>query len=101
MTMEISISTEGWQSIQDNLDGMNTVDLVEAIIASRLEDSSYKPPQEVTAFEARERESLRLIPHDILVQECYRLVEKHRSCSNDFRHAYIDKAGAHTVPIGE
>lgn len=98
MAWEISISPDGWQTIRDELEQWDKDDLIEAICDDRFEmvyeKVGYDHAQR--AFDA-ERKRLESLPHDILVDRAFELVEVNCTCENGGFGYWIDREGFHVV----
>ena len=88
MAWSISITAEGWQEIRQQLEKWDKDDLIEAICDDKFELIYEKAGHEHAqrAFDAEKRR-LESLPHDILVDRAFELVE----------HAHVQ----HTVGLGD
>jgi hypothetical protein len=98
MAWEISISPEGWQEIREQLEQWDKDDLIEAICDDRFEAVFEKGGHEHAqrAFDA-ERKRLENLPHDVLVDRAFELVESNGTCENGGYGYWIDREGFHVV----
>ena len=102
MAWEISISPEGWQEIRQELEQWNKEDLIEAICDDRFEMAFEKAGQEHAqrAFDA-EKKRLANLPHDILVDRAFELVETNGTCESGGYGYWVDREGFHVVWLAE
>ena len=76
MAWAISISTEGWQEIHDKLERWGRRRLVNAIADDKFEMVLDKSDQEhAERAAAAERKRLKIVPHDVLVDRAFELIE--------------------------
>lgn len=102
MAWEISITTEGWQEIRDELEQWERDDLIEAICDDKFElvyeKAGYDHAQR--AFDA-EKKRLESLPHDILADRAFELVESNGTCENGGHGYWIDREGFHVVWLAD
>jgi hypothetical protein len=91
MSWSISITQEGWQNIYDNLGLQSKRYLAEAI----REDHHAKTGKK------RYPINLLKLPHDVLVDKAYELIEENDTCDNGGWNAWIDKEGWYKVSISK
>ena len=93
MAWEISITAEGWQDIRDDLEQWDKEDLIEAICDNLFEMVFEMAGQDHAqrAFDA-EKERLKALPHDILVDRAFELVEVYNTCENGGHGSKTTKA---------
>lgn len=98
MAWEISITTEGWQQLRDTLDDWDRASLIEAITDDTFE-RVFEQADEHHAKRAAlaERERLEGLPHDILAERAYELIEQTNTCDNGGFGYWIDREGFHKV----
>lgn len=98
MAWEISITAEGWQQIRNKLDDCDQASLVEAITDDTFE-RVYEHAGEHHAKRAADAERQRLeeLPHDILADRAYELIEQNNTCDNGGFGYWIDREGYHKV----
>ena len=102
MAWEMSIAAEGWQEIREALEQWDKEDLIEAICDDRFEMVFEKAGQEHAqrAFDA-EKERLKALPHDILVDREFELVETNNTSEKGGYVNWIDREGIHDVWLTE
>ena len=99
MSWEISITQEGWQNIQNELNNWSREMLVNAI------SDDYFEMKEHTENEpsAKEMEwfnsNLKSLPFDILVDRAFELIQENNTCDNGGFNYWVDREGYHTVKI--
>lgn len=98
MAWEISISAEGWQQLRDRLDDWDRASLIEALTDDTFE-RVYAQADERHAKRAADAERRRLegLPHDVLVDRAYELIEANNTCDNGGFGYWIDREGYHKV----
>jgi hypothetical protein len=98
MAWSISITVDGWQEIHDKLERWDREVLIEAICDDTfemvIENSDLKDAEEAASAE---RERLEDLPHDVLVDRAYELVEVNNTCENGGYGYWIDREGYHRV----
>ena len=98
MAWAISISSEGWQQIKTELDSWSRESLIDAIsddTFERVEDVADQHHAQRAA--SAERKRLAVLPHDVLVNRAYELVEQNDTCDNGGWAYWIDREGFHKV----
>jgi len=102
MAWEISITAEGWQEIRDELEQWEPDDLIEAICDDRFEMVYEKAGHDHAqrAFDA-EKKRLEGLPHDILVDRAFELLEQTNTCENGGYAYWIDREGFHVVWLAD
>lgn len=98
MAWAISISSEGWHQIKTELDSWSRDSLIDAITDDtfeRVEDvaDQYHAQRAASA----ERKRLADVPHEVLVDRAYELVEQNDTCDNGGWAYWIDREGFHKV----
>ena len=98
MAWEISISAEGWQEIREELDQWERDDLIVAITDDKFEMVYQEAGQEhAERAAAAERSRLENLPHDLLVDRAFELIEQNNTCDNGGWAYWIDQEGYHKV----
>ena len=102
MAWSISITVEGWQEIRQELEKWEKQDLTNAICDDRFELVYEKAGQEHAqrAFVA-EKKRLGNLPHDVLVDRAFELIEQNNTCENGGFGYWIDREGFHVVWLPE
>jgi hypothetical protein len=100
MAWEISISAEGWTEIREQLEQWKRDDLIEAITEDKFE-MVYEQSDQHHAKRAADAERKRLerLPHDILVERAFELIEQNNTCDNGGWAYWIDREGFHRVVL--
>ena len=100
MAWEISISAEGWAEIREQLEQSTRDELIAAIADDKFEAvyASADSHQAERAAKA-ERERLSDLPHDVLVDLAFKLIEQNNTCDNGGFAYWIDRAGYHKVEL--
>ena len=101
MAWEIGISAEGWSEIREKLEGWSCEALIAAITDDKFE-AVYAKADEHHAGRAAESERKRLerLPHDMLVDRAFDLIEQNGTCDNGGFAYWIDREGYHRVDLG-
>lgn len=100
MALEISISPEGWAEISTELEAWGRDDLIAAISDDKFEAVSAKAGEEHASRAAgAEKERLEKLPHDILVDRAFELIEANNTCDNGGWAYWIDREGFHKVHL--
>ncbi len=100
MAWSISISTVGWQEIHDKLERWSRRRLVNAIADDKFELVLDKSDQEhAERAAAAERKRLKNVPHDVLVDRAFELIEANDTCDNGGYGYWIDREGFHKVVL--
>ena len=98
MVWEISISPEGWAEIRTELEAWGREDLIAAISDDKFEAVYTKAGEEhASRAVAAEKERLEKLPHDILVDRAFELIEQNNTCDNGGWAYWIDGEGFHKV----
>ena len=98
MVWAISITAEGWQEIHDKLERWSRRRLVNAIADDKFELVLKKGGQDhAERAAAAERKRLANVPHDVLVDRAYELVEANDTCENGGFGYWVDREGFHKV----
>jgi hypothetical protein len=98
MAWAISITAEGWQEIHDNLETWDREALIAAITDDKFEMVYGKGGQHHAERAAvAERKRLENVPHDVLVDRAYELIEQNDTCDNGGYGYWIDREGFHKV----
>ena len=98
MAWEISISAEGWAAIRQKLDLWSREALIDAIVDDTFEMVYERAGQHHADRAATaERHRLEQLPHDILADRAFELVEEHNTCDNGGWAYWIDREGYHKI----
>lgn len=98
MAWTISVSSEGWQQIRTELDSWSRDSLITAIsddAFERVEDLADQHHAQRAA--SAERKRLAELPHDVLVDRAFELVEQNDTCDYGGWAYWIDREGFHKV----
>ena len=99
---EISTSAEGWAEIREQLDARDRDALIAAIADDKFEAVSQKADQHHAERAVNaERERQEKLPHDIIVDRAYELIEQNGTCDNGGCAYWIDREGYHKVELVE
>ena len=102
MAWEISISAAGWTGIREQLETWDRDALIAAITDDKFEAVFQQANQHHAERAANaERERLKNLPHDILVDRAYELIEQNGTCDNGGWACWIDREGFHKVELAE
>ena len=98
MAWEISITAEGWQEIRAKLDHWDRA----ALIAAITDDTFERVEQVAGQYHAQraadaERKRLEDLPHDVLADRAYELIEANNTCDNGGFGYWVDREGYHKV----
>ncbi len=100
MAWAINIAAEGRQQIRDELATWSKKRLIAAIVDDKFEAVLEKGGQNHAEQAASaERRRLRRVPHDVLVDRAYELVEQTDTCDNGGWAYWIDREGLHKVHL--
>ena len=100
MTWAVSIAAEGWQQIRDELAKWSKKRLIAAITDDKFEAVFDKAGhQHAEHAAAAERRRLRRVPHSVLVDRAYELVEQTDTSDNGGWAYWIDREGYHKVHL--
>jgi len=98
MAWEISITAEGWQQIRDKLDDWDRAALIAAITDDTFERVGQVAGQHHAQRAAdAERKRLDDLPHDVLADRAFELIEANNTCDNGGFGYWIDREGFHKV----
>ncbi len=101
MAWAISITAEGWQEIRYELERWGRRRLIAAITDDKFERVLEKGGQTHAERAATaERKRLKTVPHDVLVDRAFELVEQNDTCENGGYGYWIDREGFHKVWLG-
>ena len=101
MAWEISISAEGWTEIREELESWTREALIEAITDDTFEAVYTKAGQHHAERAANaEKKRLERLPHDLLVDRAFELIEQNNTCDNGGWAFWIDREGYHRVQPG-
>ena len=100
MAWSISITAEGWAGIRDALDEWSREQLIEAITDDKFE-AVYAKADQHHAQRAADAEGKRIgdLPHDILADRAFELIESNGTCDNGGFAYWIDREGYHKVTL--
>lgn len=100
MAWEISISAEGWSEIREQLEQSSRDALIAAIADDKCE-AVYASADSHHAERAAkaERERLQYLPHDVLVDCAFELIEQTNTSDNGGFAYWIDRCGYHKVVL--
>ena len=98
MAWEISISAEGWSEIREKLEGWKCEDLIVAITDDKFEAVYEKAGMDhaIRAADA-ERKRIEDLPHDVLTDRAFELIEQNGTCDSGGFGYWIDREGCHKV----
>lgn len=100
MAWSISISSEGWTEIREKLDSWSHEELLTAITDDKFELVLEKADQHhAERAAAAERNRLAELPHDVLADRAYELIEQNNLCDNGGWAYWIDREGYHKVHL--
>lgn len=100
MAWEISISAEGWTEIRAALEEWSRESLIEAIADDKFEEVySKSDDHHAGRASAAERKRLERLPHDLLVDRAFELIEQNGTCDNGGWAYWIDREGYHRVEL--
>lgn len=98
MAWEISISAEGWSEIREKLDVWNHEDLIAAITDDKFEMVYEKAGMDHAKRAADAlRKRIDELPHDVLADRAFELIEQNNTCDNGGFGYWIDREGYHKV----
>lgn len=102
MAWSISITAEGWQEIHDELEKWDREALIAAICDDKFEAVLQKGGQyHAERAAAAERRRLENLPHDVLVDRAFELVEQNNTCDTGGWAYWIDREGYHKVWLSD
>lgn len=100
MAWAISISAEGWQQIRTELESWSRESLITAITDDTFEHVEERADQHhATRAASAERKRLADLPHDLLADRAFELVEQNNTCDNGGFGYWIDREGVHKVHL--
>lgn len=100
MAWEISISADGWTEIREKLEGWTREELLTAITDDKFELVLEKADQHhAERAAAAERNRLAELPHDVLADRAYEMIEQNNLCDNGGWAYWIDREGYHKVHL--
>jgi len=100
MAWSISITAEGWQEIRDKLDDWTREALIDAICDDKFEMVYGEAGQEHAERAVNaERKRLAELPHDILADRAFELIEQNGTCDNGGWAYWVDRNGYHKVEM--
>ena len=98
MAWEISITAEGWHEIREKLDDWDRASLIAAITDDTFERVEKLAGQHHAQRAATaERKRIEELPHDVLADRAYELIEANNTCDNGGFAYWIDREGYHKV----
>jgi hypothetical protein len=98
MAWSISITAEGWQEIRGKLERWGRRRLIAAIADDKFELVLEKGGLKHAERAAKaERKRLKALPHDVLVDRAFELVEQTDTCDNGGYGYWVDREGFHKV----
>ena len=98
MAWEISISNEGWAEIREKLESWTCKELIVAITDDKFEMVMEKAGQHhAERAAAAEHKRLADLPHDLLADRAFELIEQNSTCDNGGFGYWIDREGCHKV----
>lgn len=100
MAWSISITAEGWTEIRNALDEWSRERLIEAITDDKFE-AVYERANQHHAQRAADAERKRIcgLPHDVLADRAFELIEFNNTCDNGGFAYWIDREGCHKVTL--
>lgn len=102
MAWSISISNDGWAEIREQLEAWDHNQLIAAIADDRLEHILERAGEHhATRAADAERKRLERLPHDLLVDRAYELIERNNTCDNGGWAYWVDREGFHKVYLPE
>ena len=100
MAWEICISSEGWMEIRNKLEDWPRDQLIDAICDDKFEMVFEKAGMvHAERAAAAERKRLANLPHDILVDRAFELIESNGTCDTGGFGFWIDREGFHKVHL--
>jgi hypothetical protein len=100
MAWEIGISAEGWTEIRAALEERSRESLIEAIADDTFEAVYAKADDHHAGrASAAERKRLELLPHDLLADRAFELIEQNGTCDNGGWAYWIDREGHHRIEL--
>jgi len=100
MPWSISITADGWAEIREQLETWDRDRLIAAITDDLFEHVLERAGEHHAARAAEaERRRLEDLPHDLLVDRAYELVERNDTCDAGGWAYWIDREGCHKVHL--
>ncbi len=100
MAWAVSITAEGWQQIRGELATWSKRRLISAIVDDKFEAVLEKGGQNHAEQAATaERRRLRRVPHAVLVDRTFELVEQTDTSDNGGWSYWVDREGYHKVQL--
>lgn len=103
MAWEISMTTEGWESVREALRNprkWSKRKLVNALCDDRFEMVLHKGGEKhAVRAAAAQRKRLNALPHDALADLAMDSIESNNTCDNGGWAVWIDREGCWTVPV--
>lgn len=100
MAWSISISAAGWTEIRYELETWDREALISAITDDKFEMVQERAgDHHAKRAAAAERERLSNLPHDLLVDRAFELIEQNNTCDNGGWAYRIDREGFHKVHL--
>ena len=100
MAWAISVSDTGWQEILEELATWSKKRLIDAIADDKFEAVLAKAGhQHAESAASAERRRLKRLPHDVLVDRAFELVEQNDTCNNGGWAYWVDRKGFHKVHL--
>ena len=100
MAWSISITSAGWAEIRDELETWDREALIAGITDDKFEMVHEKAGEHHASRAAEaERKRLANIPHDLLVDRAFELIEQNDTCDNGGWAYWIDREGFHKVHL--
>ncbi len=100
MAWEISISAEGWAEIREKLEDWSSDQLIDAMCDDIFEAVYDKADLEhATLAATAERKRIADLPHDLLVDRAFELVEQNNTSDNGGWACWVDRQGYHKVSL--
>lgn len=98
MAWEISISAEGWSEIREKLARWSRKALIAALIDDKFEAVYEKAGMDQVERAAdAERRRIEYLPHDVLAERAFEIIEQNGTCDNGGFGYWIDGEGYHKV----
>jgi hypothetical protein len=102
MAWSISISATGWSEIREQLETWDHESLITAITDDKFEMVNDKAGEHHAKRAAEaERNRLTNLPHDVLVDRAFELIEQNDTCENGGWAYWIDREGFHKVHLSD
>jgi hypothetical protein len=102
MAWSISIAPEGWAQIRAELETWDRGQLISAISDDKFEAVCQKAGEKHASRAAdAERQRLERLPHDLLADRAFELIEENDTCDNGGWAYWIDREGFHKVHLAD